>query len=232
MTGPRCLAPRSPCPRGARHRPAITQHQAIVSDCRNIGIVRDQDQRHASIASHLQQQVEHMTPIRAVQIAGRLIGEDQRRIVGQRPSDRNALLLASRQLRRIVMPAIVQADFVEQRLGPLGGVAAAGDLHRHLDVLDGGERRHQVEELEHEADLLAAQPGQCVFVEACDLGAANRDRAARRGIEAGNQSEQRRLAAARRTDDRQAAPLRDVEIEGMQDRQRLAAACDRLADAA
>ncbi len=39
-----------------------------------------------------------------------------RRIVGQRPGDGDALLLAARQLRRIVMRAIGQADFVEQRI--------------------------------------------------------------------------------------------------------------------
>ena len=51
-------------------------------------------------------------------------------------------------------------------------------------------------------------------------------------IEPGDQSEQRRLAAARRPDDREALPVGHVEIERMQDGERLAAAHDRLADAA
>ena len=147
------------------HRTAVAQHQPLVGDRRDARIVRHQHQRHAARAPHLQQQVEDVPAVRAVEVAGRLVGEDQRRIVGQRPRDGDALLLAAGQLRRIVMPAIVQADFVEQRLRARGRVAAAGDLHRHLDVLDRGQRRHEVEELEDEADLLAAQPRERVFVE-------------------------------------------------------------------
>ena len=42
-------------------------------------------------------------PVVAVQVSGRLVGEQERRIVGERARDRDALLLAARELRRIVM---------------------------------------------------------------------------------------------------------------------------------
>ena len=152
------------------HGPAIAQHQPFVGNRGDIGIVCDDHERDASVFAYLQQQIEHVAAVRAVEIAGRFVGEDQRRIVGQRPRDRDALLLAARQLRRIVMTAIVQSDFVEQRLRARRGIATAGDLHRHLDVLDRRQRRHQVEELKDEADLLAAQPRQRVFIEPGDVG--------------------------------------------------------------
>ena len=139
------------------------------------------------VLPYVQQQIEHVAPVRAIEIAGRLVGEDQRRIVGQRARDRNALLLAARELRRIVMAAIVQPDFVEQRLRARRRIAPAGDLHRHLDVFDRGQRRHEMKELEDEADLLAAQPRQRVFIQPRDFLAADRDRAARRRIQTGDQ---------------------------------------------
>ena len=89
-----------------------------------------------------------------------------------------------------------------------------------------------MEELEDEADLLAAQPGERVFIEPGDVGAADCDRSARRRIKSGDEPQQRGLAAARRTDDREALPVGDIEIEGMKNGQRLAAAHHGLADAA
>ena len=81
---------------------------------RDIRIVRHEHQRHAASAAHLQQQVEHVPAVRAVQVAGRFVGQNQRRIVGERPRDGDALLLASGQLRRVMVAAIVQSHLVEQ----------------------------------------------------------------------------------------------------------------------
>ena len=44
---------------------------------------------------------------------------------------------------------------------------AAGQRHRQGDVLDGVERRHQVERLEDEADPVAAQLRELVLARAC-----------------------------------------------------------------
>ena len=49
------------------------------------------------------------------------------------------------------------------------------------------EHRQQVEELEDEADVLAAQPRQLAVVERADLGAGDRDRARSRLVQAGEQ---------------------------------------------
>ena len=55
-----------------------------------------------------------------------------------------------------------------------------------------------MEELEDETNPPAAQPRQRVFVERGDVDPVDDDPSGRRRIEAGNQAEQRRLAAARR----------------------------------
>jgi hypothetical protein len=51
-----------------------------------------------------------------VQVTGRLIREEHRRIRDDRPRDRYALLLASGELTRIVIAPVGEADDVENRL--------------------------------------------------------------------------------------------------------------------
>ena len=114
-------------------------------------------------APDVEQQIHDVPPGRRVQVARRLVGQDDRRIVGERAGDRDALLLPAGQLRRIVVRAIGQADLLQQLPRAGGGVAPAGNLHRHQHVLERGQRRHQVEELEDEPDLLAAQTGEAVL---------------------------------------------------------------------
>src|ERR1700687_5936501 len=45
-----------------------------------------------------------------VEIAGRLVGEEDLRIVGERPDERDALLLAAREPRRSVAEALGEPD--------------------------------------------------------------------------------------------------------------------------
>ena len=131
-----------------------------------------------------------------------------------------------------MVATVRQPNFVQQLPRARDGVAPTRDLHRHQDVLEGGQRRHEVEELEDEADLLAAQSRQFVFAEGGDVDAVDEDLARARGIEAGQQAQECGLAAARRTDDRHELAGRDRQIEWMQNRQGTAAAIDRLRHAA
>ena len=68
----------------------------------------------------------------------------------------------------------------ERALAPLGG-RRAGEQHRQLDVLLRAEPRHQVEELEHEADRVAAHEAELGLVEP----RRRRGRRARSGRESG-----------------------------------------------
>ena len=99
----------------------------------------DDHQCHVPRAPHLEQQLQDVAAVRAVEIARRFISEHERRIVGERPGDGHPLLFAARELRGVMMAAVVEADFVEQRLRALGGIRAPRDLHWHLDVLERGQ---------------------------------------------------------------------------------------------
>ena len=69
-------------------------------------------------ALQLVEEVHHLGAGVAVEVAGRLVGEDQRRLGDERPGDRDALLLAARQLGRLMGQAIAESQPLERGLGP------------------------------------------------------------------------------------------------------------------
>src|SRR5262249_43742758 len=119
--------------------------------------------------------------------------------VGQRARNRDALLFAAGQLRRIVMAAIGKTHFVEQLPGASRRIAPAGDFHRNKYVLERRQRRNEMEELKHEPDLLAPQLCECILPEPRNVHIVEEDLTAGRRVEARDEAKQRGLAAARWT---------------------------------
>ena len=105
---------------------------------------------------------EHLQGRRAVEVAGRLVGQHDGGLVGERPGNRDPLTLAPRQRRGQEPGPVGQPDPVQQLGGPPPGRPRRppGQQRRQLDVLHRGQLVHQVEGLEHEPDSLAPQPGQ------------------------------------------------------------------------
>ena len=71
------------------------------------------------------------------------VGSSANRIRGELregPRDRDALLLAARQLAGKVIHAVGESDSHEQRPGPLRRIVVSAKLERHLHVLDRRER--------------------------------------------------------------------------------------------
>ena len=62
----------------------------------------------------------------AVEIAGRLVAEQQRRIGDDGAGDGDALLLAARHLARIVLGPVGEADDAERRLHVLAPLLGGG----------------------------------------------------------------------------------------------------------
>ena len=104
--------------------------------------------------------VHHLLAELGVEGRGRLVEEHERGIVHERPADGHPLALAARELAGQVVAPVGQAQLVEQLIGPLpgGGPGPPAQLVDHQQVLAGGEERHQVHGLEHEADPVAAEP--------------------------------------------------------------------------
>src|SRR5262245_35842106 len=80
-------------------RPAIDdvpvlQRDHLVGQRREFAIVGDEHQRPSPIAMQVEQELDDLPARRAVEVPGRFVREDDRRVVGQRARNRNALLLA------------------------------------------------------------------------------------------------------------------------------------------
>ena len=77
------------------------------------GVVRDDDDRGA-VRVHALEQADDLPAGGLVELAGRLVREQQRRAVGERARDRDALHLAAGQLRRPMIAPCARPDVVEQ----------------------------------------------------------------------------------------------------------------------
>src|SRR5262245_59255565 len=85
---------------------ARAQAHDAVAACRKAGIMCDQHQGGLALDVALEHQLDDLGAGRLVEIAGRLVGDEDRRIRHQRTCECDALLLATGALRRITVSAL------------------------------------------------------------------------------------------------------------------------------
>ena len=130
----------------------------LRSACRGVArIVRDHADRGAGLVQLLEQVHDGFAALR-IEVARRLVGEQDERLAGDGAGDGDALLLAAGELARQMLRAMRHADALERRLDALLalGRAHAAVGERQLDVLEDGEIADQVEALKDEPDLAVA----------------------------------------------------------------------------
>ncbi len=140
--------------------------------------------RHHRLAGH------------AVQIAGRLVRQQQFRPRRKRAGQRHTLLLATRKLAGQVGQAVTEADRAQAVRRARHGIRRAGQFQRHRHVLQRGHGRNQMERLEHDADGVAAQAGQGILAHARDLVPVQHDAAGRGALQPGQHHQQAGLSGA------------------------------------
>ena len=208
---------RSTAPLG---EPAAIHGQAPAATRGETGVVGDQQQRHAPRRTGGEDQVDHGPAGVAVEIAGGLVGQQQPWPVDQGAGQGHALLLATRQLARIVGHALPEPDLGEQRACRREGVAVAGELQRQRHVLERGHGRDQMEGLEQDADPVAPKQGQPVLVETAQIDAVDLHPAGARPLDPADDRHQAGLAGARGTHHAYAGAGLDHQIDAAQDRHR------------
>ncbi len=92
------------------HELALFEVQRPLRAFGRVRIVRHHHDGLAVLLVERLQQIEDLVAGLAIEIAGRLVAEQQRRIGHDRARDADALLLAAGQLPRVVLGAIGQAD--------------------------------------------------------------------------------------------------------------------------
>ncbi len=184
-------------------------------DARVVGHEHD---RQPALAAGLGQEVEDLGAGLGVQVARRLVGEDQGWVVGERTHDGGALLLAAAELVGPVVDPVPEAHLLEERAPPRQRVVAghAVEEEREGRVLGRREGGEEVEELEHEAQVAPAESGQGVVRHGAQVLAQDADRARGGEVERANHVEERRLPGARRPGDRQHLARLDGEVHAAQ----------------
>ena len=93
---------------------ALLEVQRPLGALGGVRIVRDHDDRLAVLAVERLQQVEDLVAGLAIEVAGRLVAEQQRRVGDDRARDADALLLAAGELPRVVLGAVGEADDLQR----------------------------------------------------------------------------------------------------------------------
>ncbi len=103
-------------------------------------------------------QIHHLLAILRIEVSGRLIRQQDRRITRQRPRHRNALLLTAGELRWIVLDAMRHADPLQRFMHFLLALrrSHAAIRQRQLHILIHIQIADQIESLEDEANLAIA----------------------------------------------------------------------------
>ena len=185
--------------------PAVVEADDPVAVLGDVRLVRDQQHRDAALLIQTLEDVHHLDAGARVQVAGRLVRQEDGGLVDQGAGNRHPLLLAARELVREVIHPVVEPDRVQHLASPRvtrRSVHAGAVEQGELDVVEGGGPRQQVEALEHEADLPVAHLGQLVAREPGDIPAVEQVVAAGRPVEAAEDVHERRLAGPGRSGDR------------------------------
>ena len=126
---------RRPGPLASHIDPAVHHANAPPAQLGQPCFMRDQQQGGAAVTTPCEEMVHHLPAGHGIEVAGRLVGEDEGRTVDQGAGDRHPLLLAPRQLAGVVSQPVRKAHRGELRLRPLMGVGLAGELARRSHVL-------------------------------------------------------------------------------------------------
>src|SRR6185436_14807658 len=125
-----------------------------------VGVVRGEADR-GTAGVQLVEHLHHRFTALRIQVAGRLVGEDDRRTAGDGAGDGDELLVTARQRPRTLLGARGEADArqggVDAGAALLAADAAQGQ--RILDVLVDRHVANQVEALEDQPDVDVAHAG-------------------------------------------------------------------------
>ena len=191
---------------------AVTHDQHPVGVGGDPGVVGHQHGCLTLLPAEPGQQRHDLVAARPVEVAGRLVREEQGRRCGQGAREGDPLLLATGDLLGTVALEAVEVELLHERVHPvadhlpreLPAVPArrlVAQAQRQRDVLGGGQRGEEVEELEDHADVVAPECRSLLVLEGVDVDALDRDRPAVGWLEAAEHVEQRALPAAARTHD-------------------------------
>src|SRR5438874_3412645 len=194
----------------------VAQEDRVVGVAGSHRVVRDHDDGPAELVNGPSHEFEQLRARPRVEVPRRLVGEDDLGPRRQGTRGRDALLLPARQLAGTVLQAVTESRRVQDLVDPLRVRLLPGDVEREGHVLGGGERRNQVERLEDEANLLAAQQRQLLLAERRQIDVADEHAPRREAAQPRHAVQQRRLAGAGRSHDRREGLAFEVDVDAVE----------------
>src|ERR1043165_3879871 len=208
--------------RGGGNDLAVAHLDDAAAHGGGLRVVRDHDDGLVEAVVHLLKHVQDDGRVLAVEVAGRLVGEDDGGLRDDGAGEWGSLLLAAGKLQRLGVHLVFELEHAEDFASAFGVAAAvfaaAVYAFGELEVAFGGEGREEVEALEVEADFASADVGAARVRGGCAVFVVHDDASASRGEQAAEEVQHRRLAAARSPHDGDELALLHVQRDAAQRR--------------
>ena len=150
---------------------AVRQLDAAIGLPGDVRIVCDHQDRVSGIVQ-LAENFNDDSFVRFVEIACRLVGQNEFWLIDQRARDGHALLFAAGKLSGQMRQAVAEAH-ARQRFFGFFFVGHAVKILRQHHVFERREVRHEVKLLKNKAHFFRAVAHQAVFAELCELHTVN-----------------------------------------------------------
>ena len=134
---------------------AVAESDLALGEGCHFRIMRDHDDG-VSGCVEFAEDVDYDLLICGVEVAGRLVGEQDRRVVDESAGDADALLLSAAEFARQVIGARAKAYALKRSPG-VGGVRHGVEILSEHDVFERGQVGDQMKLLEDETDLVGAK---------------------------------------------------------------------------
>lgn len=185
-------------------------------------IVRGQHEGLVDVATEPFNLPMHRLGGPGVEVARRLVHQDQRGLVHEGPGNGDSLLLSSRERAGTMIGPISQPQQIEQLASARGDVAHRPMLNesRHRYVFEGRELGKQVMELKNKPDGAVAKGRKLIVALFEEVVSREPDGPGSGTVEGAEQVEERRLSRSTLSNDRYDVALLDRHLQILQHRQR------------
>ena len=186
---------------------------------KNAIVMRDDDHGAFGSFGDALKELHHDLTILGIERSGRLVTDDQTRLMHQCPRDGDTLLLPTGELIGPVFHSVSQTDPLKDLLRFLLCVSSRFplDQQRHTDVLDAVQGGDQMELLENEPDVLSAESSDGGFLHRPQVRAEDFQFSFVRLQSASDDADERGLSAAGRTNEHGDVPTAHIEVDSFED---------------
>ena len=181
-------------------------------------VVGHDDEGLSELVAQVEEELVEFCLVLGVEAARGFVGEDDRGVVDQCPCHGYALFLTAREFGGLVVGAVAQSHEGEQFFGAFLRLPASlsGDEGGNHDVLQGGELREELVELEHETQVLVAEVAEFPGVEAAHVDAVHGDAALVGLVEGSDDLEQCGLAGSAGADDAHHLSFVNMQVDALE----------------